>query len=126
MYDILELNKKLVSELREIAKQLKIKRVEALRKQDLIYRILDQQAIVASDIPAKQKEHKKDRSSLEGRDKAPRRRGRKPAAAKEEKPQEPISKTQDREVTERVPEKAPESDYKSRDKRQYYAFTYTL
>lgn len=49
MYDILELNKKLVSELREIAKSLNIKRVESLKKQDLIYKILDQQAISATD-----------------------------------------------------------------------------
>lgn len=49
MYDILELNKKVVSELREIAKSLKIKRVESLRKQDIIYKILDQQAISATD-----------------------------------------------------------------------------
>jgi transcription termination factor Rho len=48
MYDILELNKKLVSELKEIAKELKIKKIETLRKQDLIYKILDQQAIEAS------------------------------------------------------------------------------
>ncbi|HDR50452.1 MAG TPA: transcription termination factor Rho [Mariniphaga anaerophila] len=45
MYDILELNKKLVPELREIAKGLKIKRVESYKKQDLIYKILDTQAI---------------------------------------------------------------------------------
>ena len=49
MYDILELNKKVVSELKEIAKQLKVKRIDSLRKQDLIYQILDQQAINASD-----------------------------------------------------------------------------
>jgi len=48
MYDILELNKKLVSELREIAKGLKIKKADSLKKQDLIYQILDQQAISAS------------------------------------------------------------------------------
>jgi transcription termination factor Rho len=45
MYDILELNKKLVPELREIAKELNIKKVESLKKQDLIYKILDTQAI---------------------------------------------------------------------------------
>ncbi len=45
MHDILELNKKLVPELREIAKGLKIKRVESYKKQDLIYKILDTQAI---------------------------------------------------------------------------------
>ncbi len=48
MYDILELNKKLVSELRDIAKELQIKKVDALKKQDLIYKILDQQAINAT------------------------------------------------------------------------------
>lgn len=48
MYDILELNKKLVSDLREIAKDLQIKKVESLKKQDLIYKILDQQAINAT------------------------------------------------------------------------------
>ena len=50
MYDILELNKKLVPELREIAKQLNIKRVESLRKQDLVYKILDQQAINSTEM----------------------------------------------------------------------------
>ncbi len=48
MYDILELSKKLLPELRDIAKDLKIKRTESLKKQDLIYRILDQQAIIAN------------------------------------------------------------------------------
>ena len=45
MYDILELNTKLLMELRDIAKSMKIKRVEAMKKQDLIFKILDQQAI---------------------------------------------------------------------------------
>ncbi len=49
MYDILELNNKLLPELREIAKGLDIKRVELLKKQDLVYKILDQQAINASE-----------------------------------------------------------------------------
>ncbi len=48
MYDILELNKKLVSELRDIAKELNIKKVDTLKKQDLVYKILDQQAIIAT------------------------------------------------------------------------------
>lgn len=51
MYDILELNDKLLTELRQIAKDLNIKRVEAYKKQELIYKILDQQAVVASEVP---------------------------------------------------------------------------
>ena len=45
MYDILELNAKLVGELREIAQKLNISKVEVLKKQDLVYRILDEQAL---------------------------------------------------------------------------------
>ena len=45
MYDILELNTKLLTELREIGKSVGIKRVEIMKKQDLIFKILDQQAI---------------------------------------------------------------------------------
>ncbi|MBS9768787.1 MAG: transcription termination factor Rho [Flavobacteriaceae bacterium] len=56
MYDILELNKKLLTELKQIAKDLQIKRVESFKKQDLIYQILDQQAIVASTQPTQPKQ----------------------------------------------------------------------
>jgi transcription termination factor Rho len=45
MYDIIELNKKLVGELRDIAKELDIQKTEKLKKEDLVYQILDQQAI---------------------------------------------------------------------------------
>ncbi|MDD3741960.1 MAG: transcription termination factor Rho [Bacteroidales bacterium] len=48
MYDILELNAKLLPELKEIAKNLGVHKVESFRKQDLIYKILDLQAIKAS------------------------------------------------------------------------------
>ena len=44
MYDILELSEKLLPELRQIAKEMKIKRVESFKKQELIYKILDVQA----------------------------------------------------------------------------------
>jgi transcription termination factor Rho len=49
MYDILELSKKLLPELKDIAKDLQIKKAESLKKQDLIYKILDQQAIDATE-----------------------------------------------------------------------------
>jgi transcription termination factor Rho len=56
MYDIVELNKKLLPELRDIAKELNVKRVESFKKQDLVYKILDQQAILASEAKAARKE----------------------------------------------------------------------
>lgn len=45
MYDIIELNNKLVGELKDIAKSLSIPKYDALKKQELIYKILDHQAI---------------------------------------------------------------------------------
>jgi transcription termination factor Rho len=64
MYDILELSKKLLPELREIAKELNIKRAETLKKQDLVYKILDQQAIEATENKnMARKENNNNRSS---------------------------------------------------------------
>ncbi|MGK0387296.1 MAG: transcription termination factor Rho [Maribacter sp.] len=45
MYDILQLHDMLVPELRQIAETLEVKGYKRLNKQDLIYKILDQQAI---------------------------------------------------------------------------------
>jgi transcription termination factor Rho len=55
MYDILELSKKLLPELREIGKELNIKRIESFKKQELIYTILDTQAIRDSVIKPPEK-----------------------------------------------------------------------
>lgn len=48
MYDILQLNEMLVSELRNIAEGLQVAEAKKLSKQDLIYKILDQQALKGS------------------------------------------------------------------------------
>jgi len=44
MYDKSELEGKLLNELRDIAKQFDIRKSETMKKQDLVYQILDQQA----------------------------------------------------------------------------------
>jgi transcription termination factor Rho len=46
MYDILQLNDMLVPELLDIAEQLKITGAKKLGKQDLVYKILDSQALI--------------------------------------------------------------------------------
>jgi transcription termination factor Rho len=48
MYDILQLNDMLVPELLDIAEQLKIVNAKKLGKQDLVYKILDSQAIAGA------------------------------------------------------------------------------
>ncbi|BDD06231.1 transcription termination factor Rho [Aureibacter tunicatorum] len=55
MYNIEELNVKLVSELKEIAEELGVKNYKRLPKKELIYKILDQQAITPeSALPSKE------------------------------------------------------------------------
>ena len=44
MIDIHTLNKKLLAELKEIAKELGVPRYQKLKKKDLVYQILDIQA----------------------------------------------------------------------------------
>lgn len=87
MYDILELNKKLVSELREIAKELDVKKADKLKKDELVYKILDQQAITPAKIkkeePAGTKKEepaniKKDYSREHKRTNSPGRSGNHP------------------------------------------------
>lgn len=48
MYDILQLNDMLLPELQDLAEELKIENFKKLGKQDLVYKILDKQAIVGS------------------------------------------------------------------------------
>lgn len=119
MYDILELNDKLLTDLRQIAKTLSIKRVESYKKQDLIYKILDQQALVAArPVPVADATAKVETAGTEVRRRKPRvrvmrtgvekvgnsngdvekferRRGRKKEGAdvREAKPEEPQRET---------------------------------
>jgi transcription termination factor Rho len=58
MYDILQLNDMLVPELLDIAEQLKIANAKKLSKQELIYKILDKQALTNSENMDKSKDDK--------------------------------------------------------------------
>ena len=48
MYNIIQLNDKNLYELQQIAKELGLKKVDSLKKEELVYRILDEQAIVGA------------------------------------------------------------------------------
>jgi len=105
MYDIIELNGKLVSELREIAKELGLKKFEAIKKQDLIYKILDHQALnPTEDILEKEKTEKSSR----GR----RKRIKRPAEKVEKKTKSDMAETS--ETKEQKPEAAPEPKRRGR------------
>jgi transcription termination factor Rho len=52
MYTIDDLNVRLLSELKEIAEGMGVKNAKKLTKQDLVYKILDQQAVSGDAAPA--------------------------------------------------------------------------
>ena len=48
MYNIIQLNDKNLSELQTIAQELSIKKTDSLKKEELVYKILDEQAIAGA------------------------------------------------------------------------------
>jgi len=92
MYDIIELSRKLLPDLKEIAKELDIKKIESFKKQDLIYKILDTQAILASEKKSDDKKLKSPRDVNPKREENSvfklfsRKKEEKPAEITEEKP----------------------------------------
>jgi len=76
MYDIIQLNNKLVNELREIAKDLNVPKYENLKKQELVYKILDQQAINPPVTAIKMQEN--DQPEKSGNSEERHKRARKP------------------------------------------------
>ena len=91
MYDIIELSRKLLPDLKEIAKELDIKKIESFKKQDLIYKILDTQAILASEKKSDDKKLKSPRDINPKREESSvfklfsRKKEEKPAEISEEK-----------------------------------------
>lgn len=71
MYDILQLNQKTVADLKEIAKELDIKKYQKLKKEELIYTILDQQAIKPKAVAGASKNSKDDGNKSAKRSKDP-------------------------------------------------------
>ena len=86
MYDILQLNDMLVPELKELAEKLSIKGYKRLNKQDLIYKILDQQAISGDQgTETKSKEKAVEQDKPKKKKENPPRKAKAPRAKKEEK-----------------------------------------
>lgn len=99
-YNIIELNEKLTTELRALAKEMGIRRPDAYKKEELIYKILDEQAVAETqkmklNQPARQnnprKEHKTDKKQPVQKNPAPQ-----PVKKAEEAPKKdvPVVKTE--------------------------------
>jgi len=104
MYDILTLNDMLVPELLDIAEQQQITNANNLQKQELIYKILDKQAVMTPE--------KKDSTAA----KPKRKRIVKPAVSEEETPT--ITSTSEEEEKEQPKAKKPEEKRKPAKKQK--------
>lgn len=115
MYDILELNKKLLPELKDIAKQLNVKKADLLRKQDLIYKILDQQAILATE--GKRPDNKSESNFSDDRRKGrrPRRENERSEQSSDHKPEytqvmsQPVEPSEPASDSQSAPAELPKS-----------------
>ncbi|MDU1905809.1 MAG: transcription termination factor Rho [Dysgonomonas sp.] len=85
IYNILELNEKLTTELRVLAKELGIKRPDAYKKDELIYKILDEQAI----LEAKNKSSESYKAESKASEKKSTTSASKKAASKKVAPEPP-------------------------------------
>ena len=83
-YNILELNEKLLPELQSIAEELGIKKVSSLKKEELVYRILDEQAISYAGIQAEKMKEKEAKKPVEGRKRGRPAKAASPKVAKAE------------------------------------------
>lgn len=127
IYNILELNEKLTIELRTIAKELGIRRPDAYKKDELIYKILDEQAILEahnknSESYQSEERLENKRNTPNSRQKAPKGKTKEKTAkvdkipqpvakAEEAKPKEQEVKSDVKKVNEKTAQ-APSNDNK--------------
>ena len=98
MYDILQLNDMLVPELLDIAEQLKISGSKKLDKQELVYKILDKQAVAASEPKAETADDKPKRKRI--------------IKAAEASAEEPVAPAVAEKIAEPVEDKTPQPEAK--------------
>lgn len=124
MYDIIELNGKLVSDLREIAKSLNIPKAEKLLKQDIIYKILDHQALNPTEAVLEKEKKESKKISYKGKrsrisrdpEKADSKLGQKPKIDSEKTPLAKDESKPTNTPSESIPEVKPEAKKAPKEK----------
>ncbi|MEL6926003.1 MAG: transcription termination factor Rho, partial [Bacteroidota bacterium] len=128
MYDILQLNDMLVPELKELAEELGLKGYKRLNKQELIYKILDEQAI-SNDKESDEESSEVEVSADERRiirkppsrtksDDQPKRKTRRRASADEDEKPESKRKERDRDREEENNNERDNNNRRGRDRRE--------
>lgn len=104
VYNIIELNEKLTTELRKLAKEMGIRRPDAYKKEELIYKILDEQAIAETQKkkptqPNKQKDTTKKHTHIDKKKEDPKSNVKKAEEDKEKKKDKPPQQKQKKQTT---------------------------
>ncbi len=131
-YNIIELNEKLTTELRVLAKELGIRRPDAYKKEELIYKILDEQAEQAiagtkktviektSKSRASNKKNQEDKNDAKKqknqaakKEDATTSNNKKDSLVNNKKTNTPVSKPQDKKAETKAPEAQKKEDKKT-------------
>ena len=108
MYNIIQLNDKDLSELQVIAKELGIKKADSYKKEDLVYKILDEQAIVGATKKVAADKLKEERKNEEQK----KKRSRVAPTKKEDKVVSTPKSGEVNKTKEATPVKAPQPSKK--------------
>ena len=108
MYNIIQLNDKNLSELQVIAKELGIKKADSYKKEDLVYKILDEQAIVGATKKVAADKLKEERKNEEQK----KKRSRVAPTKKEDKVVSTPKSGEVNKTKEATPVKAPQPSKK--------------
>ena len=108
MYNIIQLNDKNLSELQVIAKELGIKKADSYKKEDLVYKILDKQAIVGATKKVAADKLKEERKNEEQK----KKRSRVAPTKKEDKVVSTPKSGEVNKTKEATPVKAPQPSKK--------------
>ena len=111
MYNIIQLNDKNLSELQVIAKELGIKKADSYKKEDLVYKILDEQAIVGATKKVAADKLKEERKNEEQK----KKRSRVAPTKKEDKVVSTPKSGEVNKTKEATPVKAPQPTNKEKE-----------
>ena len=116
MYDILSLSSKTQEELVVIAKDLNIKKADSFSKEDLIYKILDEQAIQSINLPNQRRERKRIVKAQPQKIASSRPRQEEKSQDEPKQPVEVLQKEQPAKVEEQRPEQKANVNVEKRKK----------
>ncbi len=106
MYNITELNEMPDADLKSVAEGMGIKKIDLSKREELVYRILDQQAIDRAAATTAERKRRAEATGSAQEEKTPKKRGRK---KKEPQPAETVAQEAPA-IAEQTSESAPSSD----------------